>query len=114
MAHRTNKADVYLWDKKAGLIERTHEGYRFTYYPDYLSSRGPQPVSLTLPLSKKAYENPRLFPFFLGLLPEGWLLDITSRTLKIDPENTFDILLNACGDCIGAVKIIPIKEGGDA
>ena len=44
----------------------------------------------------------------LFCLPEGWLLDITSRTLKIDPENVFDILLATCGDCIGAVKIIPI------
>ena len=52
----------------------------------------------------------QLFPFFLGLIPEGWLLDLTSRTLKIDPKNPFDILLATGGDCIGAVKIVPLDE----
>ena len=114
MKEKPNKADVYLWDRKAGLLERTDRGYCFTYYKSYLSSKGAQPVSLTLTLSEKPYESVSLFPFFLGLIPEGWLLDLTSRTLKIDPENTFDILLNTCGDCIGAVKVIPVIKGDDA
>lgn len=113
MEKKRNKADVYLWDRKAGLLERTDGGYRFAYYPEYLASPDSQPISLTLPLTKEPYESATVFPFFLGLIPEGWLLDITSRTLKIDPENTFDILLETCGDCIGAVKVIPIEEGDD-
>lgn len=111
MKYKINKGVVYLGDKKAGFLERTHSGYRFTYYPEYLSSREAQPVSLTLPLSKAPYESDTLFPFFLGLIPEGWLLDITSRTLKIDPENSFEILLSTGGDCIGAVTVIPEGEG---
>ncbi|MBW1860380.1 MAG: HipA N-terminal domain-containing protein [Deltaproteobacteria bacterium] len=111
MAQRGDKADVYLWDRKAGLLERTAQGYRFAYYPEHLSSKDAQPVSLTLPLTDKAYESASLFPFFLGLIPEGWLLDIASRTLKIDPDNAFDMLLATCGDCIGAVKVIPVLEG---
>lgn len=112
MANKKDKADVYLWDKKAGLLERGDKGYRFSYYRAYLSSLDAQPVSFTLPLTDKPYESESLFPFFLGLIPEGWLLDITSRTLKIDPDNVFDILLATCGDCIGAVKVIPV-DGGD-
>lgn len=110
MARKKNKADVYLWDKRAGLLERTDSGYRFTYYSDHLSSEDAAPVSLTLPLTDKPYESQTLFPFFLGLIPEGWLLDLTSRMLKIDPENAFDVLLATAGDCIGAVKLIPIDE----
>lgn len=110
MENRKNSADVYLCDTKAALLERNDRGYRFSYYEDYLSLPDAQPVSLTLPLTNKPYESESLFPFFLGLIPEGWLLDITSRTLKIDPENAFDILLATCGDCIGAVKIIPVDE----
>lgn len=110
MGNRRNRADVYLWDKKAALLERNDTRYRFSYYRDYLSLPDAQPVSLTLPLTEKPYESEFLFPFFFGLIPEGWLLDITSRTLKIDPENVFDILLATCGDCIGAVKIIPVDE----
>jgi serine/threonine-protein kinase HipA len=114
MENKRNKANVYLGDKRAGLLERTHKGYRFTYYQAYLSSQDAQSVSLSFPLTEKAYESESLFPFFLGLIPEGWLLDLTSRTLKIDPENAFDILLATCGDCIGAVKVIPIDEGDDS
>lgn len=110
MAQKTNKADVYLWDCKAGRLERTAQGYRFAYYPEYLLSKDAQPVSLTLPLTDKAYESDALFSFFLGLIPEGWLLDIASRTLKIDPDNAFDMLVATCGDCIGAVKVIPVFE----
>jgi len=106
-----NKGVVYLMDKKAGAIERTDSGYRFTYNREYLSKKEAQPVSLTLPLREEPYESESLFPFFLGLLPEGWLLDITSRTLKIDPENSFEILLSTGGDCIGAVTVIPESDG---
>jgi serine/threonine-protein kinase HipA len=112
MKSKMNKGAVYLSDKKAGLIERTDSGYRFTYNQEYLSTKEAQPVSLTLPLREEPYESESLFPFFLGLLPEGWLLDITSRTLKIDPENSFEILLATGGDCIGAVTVIPESDGG--
>jgi len=76
MAQKANRADVCLWDRKAGLLEHTAKGYRFAYYPEYLSSKDAQPVSLTLPLTDKAYESASLVPFILGLIPEGWLLDI--------------------------------------
>jgi len=114
MAKQGNRADIYLGDKKEGLLERTEKGYRFTYYKEFISSQDAQPVSLSLPLTENPYESESLFPFFLGLIPEGWLLDLTSKTLKIDPENAFDILLATCGDCIGAVKVIPIDEGDDS
>lgn len=111
MKNKLNKGEVYLGNKKAGLLERTDSGFRFTYHQEYLSTKEAQPVSLTLPLRKEPYENESLFPFFLGLIPEGWLLDITSRTLKIDPENSFEILLSTGGDCIGAVTVIPENDG---
>jgi serine/threonine-protein kinase HipA len=111
MKNKLNKGGVYLGDKKAGLLEKTADGYRFTYHPKYLSTKQAQPVSLTLPLRKEPYESESLFPFFIGLIPEGWLLDITSRTLKIDPENSFEILLSTGADCIGAVSVIPENDG---
>ena len=110
MGYRSKRAFVYLRESKAGLLEKTERGYRFSYSEAYLSTKDAQPVSLTLPLTDEPYESERLFPFFLGLIPEGWLLDLTSRTLKIDPENSFDILLATGGDCIGAVKIVPLEE----
>ena len=79
MENRKNSANVYLWDTKTALLEKSDKGCRFNYYEDYLSLPDAQPVSLTLPLTDKSYESESLFPFFLGLIPEGWLLDITSR-----------------------------------
>jgi serine/threonine-protein kinase HipA len=110
MVGRSKKAFVYLRESRAGLLEKIEGGYRFSYLKEYLSSRNAQPVSLTLPLTDKPYVSDQLFSFFLGLIPEGWLLDLTSRTLKIDQENPFDILLATGGDCIGAVIITPIDE----
>jgi len=111
VARRPDRAQVYLRDRKAGLLERTGKGYRFTYDRDHLSKPEAQPVSLTLPLRREPYESESLFPFFEGLIPEGWLLDLASRTLKIDPENAFDILVANGGDCVGAVTVIPEETG---
>ena len=107
MRFEKDRAVVCLHDRKAGILERMGRGYRFTYSKDYRASPDARPVSLTLPLTEESYESQSLFPFFLGLIPEGWLLELTSRTLKIDPENAFDILLATGGDCIGAVTVIP-------
>lgn len=53
-----------------------------------------------------------LFPFFDGLIPEGWLLNLATRNWKVDQADRFGLLLIACEDCIGNVSI---REGdGDA
>ena len=67
-------------------------------------------VSLTLPLTEKAYHDKVLFPFFDGLIPEGWLLDIAEKNWKIDARDRMSLLLACCKDCIGAVGIEPINE----
>ena len=41
------------------------------------------PISLTMPLQEEAYVSPVLFPFFDGLIPEGWLLDVVLRNTDI-------------------------------
>ena len=92
------QAGVYVRDRFAGLIQETDEGYRFTYDPAYL-------VSLTLPLREESYTSSTLFPFFDGLIPEGWLLGVVSRNWKIDQKDRFGLLMVACHDCIGSVSI---------
>ena len=98
------KAFVYIRDSYAGLLEETDEGYRFQYDPDYLAC-GTSPVSLTLPLTDKPFVSTTLFPFFDGLIPEGWLLEVVSRNWKIDRRDRFGLLLIACKDAIGNVTI---------
>ena len=101
---------VYYNDKKAGLLRETGDGYEFAYDPDYLKEPSALPVSLSLPLASERYESTQLFPFFEGLLPEGWLLNITATTAKIDKEDKFHLLLHTGQDPIGAVSVRPLEE----
>ena len=103
-------AIVYYGKRKAGILGKTKAGYEFAYDPDYLKEPSALPVSLSLPLASERYESTQLFPFFEGLLPEGWLLNITATTAKIDKEDKFHLLLHTGQDPIGAVSVRPLEE----
>lgn len=107
-AYRT--AYVYVRDTFAGILKETDSGYSFVYDDDYLASKNPTAVSLTLPLQKEEFTSKTLFAFFDGLIPEGWLLGIVSRNWKIDRKDRFGLLLVACKDPIGNVQIKEAKE----
>ena len=74
------------------------------------ASDGAEAVSLTLPLSDEPYHDTVLFPFFDGLIPEGWLLNIAESSWKINQRDRMSLLLACCKDCIGAVSVIPTNE----
>lgn len=93
----------------AGYLLETDEGYHFSYTEEYLSSENARAVSLTLPLQKAAFKSTVLFPFFDGLIPEGWLLDIAMDHWKLNPRDRFELLTATCRDTIGAVTVEPIE-----
>ena len=103
-------AYVYVRNTFAGILKETDEGYSFQYDNDYVSNNANAPVSLTLPLQKEEYTSKWLFPFFDGLIPEGWLLNIVTHNWKLDYRDRFGILLVACKDAIGAVSIRSERE----
>ena len=103
-------AYVYVRDIFAGVLSETDSGYRFAYDEDYLRSKNASAVSLTLPLQDEPYNSGTLFPFFDGLIPEGWLLGVVSRNWKIDTKDRFGLLLVACKDGIGNVSIAEEKK----
>lgn len=92
----------------AGWLTQDDKGYEFRYETDYLNSATPEPVSLTLPLRMAPYSGNVLFPFFDGLIPEGWLLEIAEKNWKLNPRDRMGLLLACCKDCIGAVSIHPV------
>jgi len=98
-------AAIYVRNTFAGELKETEAGYSFTYDPDYLATENPSFVSLTLPLQYQSFQSKTLFPFFDGLIPEGWLLDVVSRNWKIDINDRFGLLLVACKDSIGNVSV---------
>lgn len=98
-------AYIYVRDIYCGLLKETDTGYSFAYDADYLNREDATSVSLTLPLSNEEYQSNTLFPFFDGLAPEGWLLNVVSKNWKLDKKDRFGILLVACKDCIGNVTV---------
>ncbi len=104
------QAVVFLRDRKAGVLTEDENGYTFQYDRDFLLSDDAEAISLTLPLSEKPFHDKVLFPFFDGLIPEGWLLDIAEKSWKIDARDRMSLLLACCKDCIGAVGVEPIRN----
>lgn len=104
------KAEIKMHDITAGWLTEDEHGYHFEYASDYLTMEGSKPVSLTLPLREEPHHNSILFPFFDGLIPEGWLLDIAQRNWKLDLRDRMGLLLSCCKDCIGAASVHPVNE----
>lgn len=102
---------VFYKDKFAGYLIKTNDGlYLFIYDSQYLNSKDACALSLSLPLQKEAFVSPRLFPFFEGLLSEGWLRKIQSVAQKIDEMDSFGLLEENGLDLIGAVSIRRLKD----
>jgi serine/threonine-protein kinase HipA len=103
------RAEIYYKDKLAGILTETDDGdYIFTYDRLYAELHGRDFINFTMPVREESYIGNRLHPFFEGLIPEGWLLDIASRNWKINPSDRMGLLMACCGDCIGAVSVKPI------
>ena len=77
------RANIYYKNLLAGVLTEGDYGYEFYYLPEYIKLTEAKPISLTLPLRKETYHSNVLFPFFDGLIPEGWLLDVALRNTDI-------------------------------
>lgn len=104
-------AKIYYNNVLAGILVETNDGeYRFSYSPEYINEYPEQFLTFTMPVQTDPYINNRLFPFFEGLIPEGWLLEIASKNWKINLNDRMGLLLACCQNCIGAVSVQPIEE----
>lgn len=99
------KAAIKVEDRLAGWLTQDEHGYHFVYDKAYAAQPGARPVSLTLPVQEAPFTSRVLFPFFDGLIPEGWLLDIAVNNWKLNPRDRMGLLLVCCKDCIGNVSV---------
>ncbi len=105
---------VYYQNHFAGIITETTDGdFTFEYDSTYIQAFPHQFITFSMPVSKKVYRENRLFPFFEGLIPEGWLLEIASESWKINKNDRMGLLLACCTNCIGAVSVEPINAEDD-
>lgn len=93
------------------LVGTIDEGTNtFTYDKQYLNSRNPLPLSLSLPLGEEPYPLVKWRPYFEGLLAEGVARETLAAELQL-PEDDWLGLLAACAhDCIGDVLIRRLEE----
>ena len=103
------KAEIKINDTVAGWLTQDENGYNFIYDKKYLESENPDPISLTMPLQEDPFISKVLFPFFDGLIPEGWLLHIAEKNWKLNTRDRMGLLLVCCNDCIGSVSVNPLK-----
>lgn len=103
-------AIVRLDGQPVGKLSETGRQVTFSYDSEWLADTHAVPVSLTLPLGPEPYVTDGLHPFFENLLPEGWLLELATKKLKVSKDDAFGLLIATCADCIGAVEILPAKE----
>lgn len=109
------QGNVYYKETLAGIIMETAEGdFVFEYDASYVTKYPTQFITFSMPVRTEAYTSDRLFPFFEGLIPEGWLLEIATKNWKIKANDSMGLLLACCQNCIGAVSVIPIKESHEA
>jgi serine/threonine-protein kinase HipA len=99
------KGAVYYNKLLAGFIEEHDDRYQFCYLPEYLGQENARAISLTMPLQEQPFTGERLFSFFDGLIPEGWLLETAEKNWKLNPRDRMGLLLACCKDTIGAVTV---------
>ena len=105
---------VFYKDIFAGIVSETDDGeYTFAYQPSYIEQYPTQFLTFSMPVKDNTYRDRRLFPFFEGLIPEGWLLDIASDNWKINKNDRMGLLLACCKNCIGAVSVEPLDLSTD-
>ncbi len=102
------RADVRFDGKHAGELARIgNEEFRFQYTPEYLADPLSLPIARSLPLRREPFHSSRLFAFFEGLLAEGFLREVQSKTQRIDERDSFGLLVRNGEDLIGAVSVSP-------
>lgn len=105
------KAEIYYKNDLAGYLTETDDGeYVFQYTADYVTQQPDQFLTFSMPVNNQPYKDSRLFSFFEGLIPEGWLLDIAAKNWKLNPNDRMGLLLACCQNCIGAVSVKPMNQ----
>lgn len=96
---------------RAGILSELDAGeYEFTYDQDYVANHPDLFITFDMPVRARPFRSKRLFAFFDGLIPEGWLLNIASESWKINKNDRMGLLLACCQNAIGAVSVHPLKE----
>ena len=107
--------DVWLYDRRAGRLERRAGQLSFVYAPEYVGDPGP-PLSSAMPVRADSYGHAATESFFANLLPEGRARRALAKLAHVTETNDYGLLEAFGGDCAGAVSLRPpgTEPGGPA
>ncbi len=95
--------DVYLYDRKVGVLSSDNGRMEFRYVPVYLEQGKNEALSFSLPLRPEPYSEEAIIPFFANLLPDESVRVRIAEILQVSPDNVFGLLKEIGEDCAGAV-----------
>jgi serine/threonine-protein kinase HipA len=87
--------------------DRKKDEISLTYETAWQFSSDSFPVSLSLPLAKKAHPDESIRPFLQGLLPDNpAVIEAWGKRFQVSPRNPFDIVKHVGEDCAGALQFV--------
>ena len=108
------RARIFYKEIEAGILTEKDDGdYVFQYHKDYVLKYNDKFLTFTMPVRIEEFVERRLFPFFDGLIPEGWLLNIATKNWKLNSNDRMGLLLACCQNCIGAVSVQPFNSSDE-
>lgn len=97
---------VYFEDKEIGQLSLDRDQrFIFQYSSEWLELVDGFPLSLSMPLDERLYEN-EAHAYFTNLLPEGELRNLICEKLKVSENNHYELLRRIGGECAGAIRIL--------
>lgn len=101
----------YKGKHNAGILWRDKDAYYFEYDDKFIANENTFPISVNMPKSQKKYKSDRLFANFQSILSEGYNRELQCKTLGIDINDDWNLLLYTCKkEIIGAITIEKIEE----
>jgi serine/threonine-protein kinase HipA len=100
---------VWLYGQNVARVERNRGRLRLTYTEAALRTYelGVPLLSLTLPVSPRAFPAGVVTSFLSGLLPEGDALRVIAEDLDLRSTDTYGLISALGRDCAGALVIQP-------
>ena len=92
------------------IIQNDDNEFIFTYTDEWFNDNSKNSISLTMPKSKKEYKSNILFPFFDGLIPEGYILELALKKFNLNVNDRMLLLLKTCNNPIGNISIKEAKD----
>lgn len=90
-----------------GVLHRDGAEFTFEYEASWRDLPAAVPLSVSMPLARRAHPHASVAPFLWGLLPDSIpVLDAWARRFHVSAGNPFSLLRHVGEDCAGAVQFV--------